>query len=149
MIIPVPRITVHYVHVPLSVHWQALARTSVASVVLMLSTIILLEPASLLAAIVLSGGPLGRPAMWLLAGIALTACVDVIINDMLPPRFTMEWARHRRHLLYLAMALLLTALAAVVAYFGIYSPLLWVFLAAYAVLSAAVAYLDLFSRVRG
>lgn len=149
MIIPIPRVSIHYVHVPLSVHWQALARTSIASVILMLSGMILTEPASLLSIVVRGSGTLGRPAMWALALIALIACVDVIINDMLPPRFTMDWARRRRHLIYLAMALLLTALAAVVAYFSIYSPMLWVFLATYAVLSAAVAYLDLFSRVRG
>lgn len=148
MFIPIPRVTIHYVELPLSVHWQALARSSVAGVVLLIALLILGGPSSWLSFLVLHSSALGRPAMWALAGTAAIACVDVIINDMMPSRFTMDWARKRRHLVYLAMALLLTALAAVVAYFGIYTPALWVFLATYAILSAAVAYLDLFSRVR-
>ena len=149
MILPILRFTVQYIHVPLNAHWQALARASVAMIVLLISTFVLMQPDCLLATVVHNSGFLGIPAIWTLATLAALACLDVIINDMLPPRFTLSWVLPHRHLLFLAMALLLTALAAVLAYFGIRPAGTWVVIAAYALLAAAVAYLDLFSRPRG
>jgi len=57
-------------------------------------------PTSLVNDVVEQGG---RPAMAVLAGLTLLVVIgwlDVLINDALPDRFALLWARRRRHLGY-------------------------------------------------
>lgn len=121
----------------------------ILSVLVALSCVaILSEPTSMVGQIVRGSGESGRWVVVLLLGLSCIAIVDVGISDLLPERFTMLWVLKRRHLLYMAMALALIALAMVFAWFAPRSPILWVIYATHAGFCVAIAFLDLFSRPR-
>lgn len=109
---------------------------------------ILAEPASLVAGVIRASGDPGHWVVVALLAMACLAVADVVISDLLPERFTMLWVLKRRHLLYMAMALALIALAMVFAWFAPRSPIFWVIYATHAGFCVAIAFLDLFSRPR-
>lgn len=46
----------------------------------------------------------GLVAMTLLATIALAGMVDVVINDVLPERYSLPWTHRHRHVVFMALA---------------------------------------------
>lgn len=56
---------------------------------------------------------IGEGGWLLLTSVAVLAAigiVDVVINDLLPPRFSMKWADEHRHQVFMALALLLCSM---------------------------------------
>jgi hypothetical protein len=86
----------------------------------------------------------------LMAGVAFCCCVcllDVLVNDLLPDRFSLPTALTWRHLGLMGIALQLAALGVLVVFAKGYTVLLlayWV----NAALAGALAYLDAFARLR-
>lgn len=106
-----------------------------------------LEPQSL-TAMVLRTNPTGWACLGILFALAVTALVDVAINDLLPQGYYLRWTRDQRHWIYVLMALFTMGLTyAIVREKGFTALLLayWVD----AAIAVAIAPLDLFARHRG
>ena len=103
------------------------------------------EPRALLYGAVRGGGSDG---VWWVAMVGLLAIVslfDSVINDLLPAKFQFVWAKNRRHVIYMAMALGLMCMAYVVAVSSGAS-VVHLFIVVSVVVSVAVAFFDLFNR---
>jgi hypothetical protein len=90
-------------------------------------------------------------AGWLLLLVLGAACVicivDVIVNDLMPARFTLHMVKHWRHVGLLAIAMLLAMLGVLVSFtFGYTTLLLFYWLNA--ALAASTAFFDAFARMR-
>lgn len=77
--------------------------------------------------------------------VCLIGIADVIVNDVLPPRFSFVSAMHWRHLNLMAMALILAALGVLVVYAIGFTTLLFVYWLN-ASLAAWLTFLDIFDR---
>lgn len=94
----------------------------------------------------------GRQGWWIVAALAmvcLTAVADVIVNDLLPTRFSLPTAKRHRHLIYIALSIGVFCMSYVfiVGDGGWFRPLVLPFWL-HGVIAAAVAFLDLFQRHR-
>ena len=125
-----------------------LCRLFLALLVMLSCITVLTEPQSLIAITLAASGPAGRLVVMLLLAFSMIALLDVFINDLLPEKWAVHWTRNIRHLIYLGMALILTALAGVVSVYNPFTPLLPLTYLLYAAFAAATAYLDLFARKR-
>lgn len=125
-----------------------LSRLIIAMMVAQSCAAMLLEPASLVARVIAQSGQGGLWVVLALLGMSLLAIADVVVSDLLPDRFTMLWVLRQRHLLYMAMALVLAALSIVFGLYAPQSPILWVIYLTHAAFAVAIAWLDLFSRPR-
>ena len=52
-----------------------------------------------------AAGKAGYAIVFLKVTCAVTGLLDILINDLLPPRFHMTWARSYRHIGYIALAI--------------------------------------------
>lgn len=105
-----------------------------------------LSPASLnRSAFVDLSGISGWVSLALLAGLATTALLDTVINDLMPERFHMHWARQRRWTIYIAIALLMAAFI----YVNVHNPVLTALLFRYVLdvaMGVTLALFDLMER---
>lgn len=106
------------------------------------------EPRSLTAQVIAETGPVGLYWMLALAALAALAVVDVIVNDLLPDGYDLRPVYRRRHLLYVALAVLMFGMAS-----ATYSTVGWTTVLLVWWLDAGVAmtiaFVDLFARHRG
>ena len=92
------------------------------------------------------GGPSGVMLMSAALACTVALLLDLLVNDLLPPRFKLRCALRWRHALLLAMAFAQLAMCAA---FLTYSPSEWAYLARFfppAAFFALAAYLDTFAR---
>jgi CHASE2 domain-containing sensor protein len=107
-----------------------------------------LEPESIAHRLVDATGGQGWPLIAMLAGVACLAIVDVLVNDLLPLRFTFLRAKRHRHLIYAALSMGIFSLSYVILVgAGGWRPLVLPYWLNGGV-AAAVAFLDLFQRHR-
>jgi predicted membrane channel-forming protein YqfA (hemolysin III family) len=101
----------------------------------------------------LEPGALAAPCTtgWVLAGIlcglGLIGVLDVIINDLMPDRFTLPAVKEHRHLVYVGMALATLGMAYAIVRAEGWTSMLIVYGVDFAA-ALAVAPLDLFARHR-
>lgn len=127
----------------LPAYW--LARLYVAMSVLYITLLSVYDTGTMAYRLVGNSG--GTVPMLVLAGVALMALADVVINDLLPRRFRFAFACHYRHLIYMAMALGLVSTGFIVAKeHGLAT--LHARLSIDAAVATAVAFFDLFARHR-
>lgn len=69
------------------------------------------------------GGDAGWIVLALLASLALLGLLDTAINDLLPERWQMQWAKERRWVLYMGLALGLGAMVYVCLAYGLLTAL--------------------------
>ena len=104
-------------------------------------------PDALMHRIIARSGPEGWACVTALAGVALAALADILVNDILPDRLTLLAFMRQRHLVYMALALGLMSVSYVVADEEGWTELLlhyWLL----AIFSAHIALTDLFHRHR-
>lgn len=105
------------------------------------------EDGSLTARAIERTGWAGWMLVLLLGGACLICIADVIVNDLMPDRFTLRGVKHWRHMGLLAIAMLLAMLAVLVSFtFGYTTLLLFYWLNA--ALAASTAFFDAFARMR-
>jgi hypothetical protein len=129
----------------LSKYWLTRAYLSLALLVKV--AVIAWEPTSLTHTTLL-GNTAGWSFMGVLMTLAVIGCLDVVINDLLPPGYSFPWAREYRHWIYTLMASSFMCLTyAIFRERGFCAVMLtyWVDAAA----AVAVANFDLFARRRG
>lgn len=127
-------------------YWMT--RLYIASSILVSCIITWSEPLSLSHRAVSRGAPWGWAWMAFLATLALLALADVIVNDLMPPRFDMPTVLRLRGLLLMALALGLVSQSIVISKYvnGFSSAMGYYWLnAAFAV---TTAFLDTFYRHR-
>lgn len=125
-----------------------LARLSIALNVLV--TVVLVswfEDTSLTASAIRSAGGFGWVLVLALGAVCGGALIDAAWNDMLPVRFVLRTTIKWRHLGFMAMALLLSAIGFLVAFTQGFTFLLLVYWLN-AALAAGVTFLDVFARMR-
>lgn len=82
-----------------------LARLLVASNAILACLLILQEPSSVLHLAVERAGPTGHFAVVALAALGGLAVFDVIVNDLLPSKYTLHCALKYRHTIYMLISL--------------------------------------------
>lgn len=90
-------------------------------------------------------GNFGFVGVGILAVLAVLALLDVIVNDLLPDRFHLHWARHNRWCIFMGMALVFTTFM----YVNATNPMLTALLVRYFLSASgalALAGLDLMER---
>lgn len=92
-------------------HFSWLTRFYVSGSVLVTAGIAMLDPGSQHRGIMDQDGYGGAVAIGLLAFTALAGLFDVLINDWLPPRYSLRCTHRHRHLVFMAMAIGQVALA--------------------------------------
>ena len=106
------------------------------------------EPAALTHRLISASGRPGWLLMVVMASLAACAIFDVVVNDLMPDRFKIGWAKQSRHLIYITLSMCSMLLTYVfVAGAGWWRPLMLPFLID-AFFGATVAFLDLFQRHR-
>lgn len=105
------------------------------------------EPASLLHRAIARSGPEGWWCVGALCVLAALAGLDVVVNDMLPPRFSLPGTERFRHVLFLALGMGLLSVTYVLAEAVGFSPVL-LLLPVHAAFTVAIAFFDLFHRHR-
>lgn len=122
-----------------------LTRLYVALSVMVNVAITATEPQALSFKVVDHTGPVGWFLMACLFGLACLACLDVLVNDLLPERFVLPTAVRWRHLVYMAIPMGQVSLVyAIVDAHGFTTLILTYLLDAVVCVTAAV--LDLFHR---
>jgi hypothetical protein len=106
-----------------------------------------LEPSSLTAQAIETTGRQGWFLIALLGAACLVAMCDAFVNDILPHGFELPTALRFRHIGFMGMSGALSVLAFLIAYAHGYTPLL-LFYWLNAILSAALAFTDMFARYR-
>lgn len=89
----------------------------------------------------------GQMPALVLGALALLLLADVVVNDLMPENYRLDFVCHHRHTIYMAMALGLTGIGYVAAKDGDADALL-TRLAIEATAATVVAFLDLYSRHR-
>ena len=113
---------------------------TVAWMSLSLSAITFLEPDSVRWHIINDSGISGGVVKYALAVIAVITLIDVLVNDMLSDRYSLQITQTARMYLYMTQAILNMAVIGAAAKAGAYS---WV-LTSYAVLSLASVWIAVF-----
>lgn len=97
-------------------HYSWLVRFYVSASVAVTAFVAGWDPTSQHRRVMLEDGHGGAVAIFLLAAFALAALVDLLINDLLPERFSLRCTHRHRHVVFMLMAIgqvgLLFALAA-------------------------------------
>lgn len=121
-------------------------RMSLLSDALAECVIALFRPSSPNYWVIRHGGNSGVMLMSAALACTVALLLDLLVNDLLPPRFKLRCALRWRHALLLAMAFAQLAMCAA---FLTYSPSEWAYLARFfppAAFFALAAYLDTFAR---
>lgn len=122
------------------------ARMAVAlEVLVVLVAVSWFEEASLTAQAIAATG---RHGWWLVIGTAfccLMALVDVVVNDLMPPRFTFRCAMTWRHLGFMGLALQLSAIGVLVVFAKGFTALVLAYWLN-AVLAGVLTFFDAFAR---
>ncbi len=92
-------------------HLSWMTRFYVSGSVLVTASIAMLDPWSQHRGIMDQDGTGGVIAIGLLALTAICGLVDVLINDWLPPRFSLSCTHRHRHIVFMVMAIGQVALA--------------------------------------
>lgn len=124
-----------------------LERLSCSAAILATLLISWQEPDSLLHRVIDRSGPEGWWCVCALCALCGLGILDVVVNDFLPPRFTLQRAKDWRHLIFLAMGMGLVSVTYVMAEAEGWRPLLLLF-PIHAVIAVAVAFFDMFQRHR-
>lgn len=103
-------------------HFSWMARAYVAGSVLVTATIAALDPLSQHRSVMTEDGAGGLLAVGMLACTALVALIDVFLNDLLPPRYSLRCAHLHRHIVFMVLAIGQVALAFVEARDGFARP---------------------------
>ncbi len=103
------------------------------------------EPYSLSHMAIVQAGPQGLAFAGALFLLSIVGLLDLIINDILPDRFRMQWAWNTRHIIYMLMALGLASVAVMIAKRFDWTPVVCRYLLD-AAFAAAVGFVDLFAR---
>jgi hypothetical protein len=103
-----------------------------------------LSPDSLSGRAIAHSGPIGGTFMLVLFVASVVAVLDVIVNDIMPPRYRLA-VMDRRHIGYMGMSLSLLMIAGVVGARVGPTPLLLSYVLP-AMFAAGVTWLDLFAR---
>jgi hypothetical protein len=94
--------------------WAALFRLYLSSSIMVTCLIAYFSPISLQrAAFRVDGGSIGWYVLGALAVLSVLAALDSLLNDIFPARWHFRATEHRRHLLFMSMALLLAVVVAV------------------------------------
>lgn len=102
-----------------------------------------LEPASLSFVLVKSGGIWAQACMLFLFITSLVAAADTVVNDMLPPKYTLQTALGKRRGLWMCIAVTYAGIAFVV----VKADISWsvsIFYLLFAARCAGVSFLDLY-----
>jgi hypothetical protein len=126
-------------------YWHT--RALLVSIVLVSIYITWQEPESLAHLVIQRSGTAGWPCVVGLAGMALAALLDIIVNDLLPESISLPAFFRQRHLVYMALAVGLACIDVVIVQSEGWTELL-VFYALLASFSAHIAATDLFHRKR-
>lgn len=81
-----------------------LSRAIIAALSLFMGLTALLDQRTLVHAVLAGGDPMGQAVLMLLCAVAALALVDVLVNDLLPPRIVFRLARRARPLVYMALS---------------------------------------------
>jgi len=124
-----------------------LARLFVGMTLLVSTLVVFSEPDSLLHRTIDRAGVLGQVATGSLIFVTVLSLLDVLINDLLPPKYVLRCAIRYRHTIYMLMSLgCLSMIFVIVRSHGPYSGLLHFALVAWAALLIAV--LDVRERMQ-
>ena len=105
------------------------------------------EPQSLTGRAIAASGHHAWLLLAALGGCCLVAIADVVVNDMMPARFSLKTALRWRHLGFMGMALLLGVISVVVVVAQGFTTVMFAYWLN-AVLAVGVTFLDAFHRLR-
>ena len=124
-----------------------LTRLYLACLVLSVTLVICFEPRTLFYRIVKDSDDAGWWCVLGLACIAGLSIVDTIVNDLMPERFHLRWAKNYRHLIYMALGMGMLSLAYIIAKAEGASYLL-IAPCIHAAVAVCIAFFDVFARHR-
>ena len=105
------------------------------------------EPLSLTARALNASGPLAWALLVVLGAFCAAAILDVVINDLMPPRFALRYAMRWRHLSFMGISLILGMISVLIVVAQGFTVLLFAYWLN-AIFAAGLTFLDAFTRLR-